>query len=91
MIQSGPSNHQWPNSSASYGATISGRPSMRARQPLDLLLAVEHEVAGVVGGLLAGRLGVVRLLVVGPAGDAVVLDAEVAADVGLCRCGFTYS
>ena len=42
------------------------RPAVhRAGQPFDLLLAVEHEVAGVLGGLVEGRLRVVRLLVVG--------------------------
>ena len=62
------------------------RPAVHgAGQPFDLLLAVEHEVAGVLGRLVQGRLRVVGLLVVGAAGDLVILDAEQAADAGLVQ------
>ena len=61
------------------------RPVHRAGQPFDLLFAVEHEVAGVLGGLVQRGLGVVGLLVVGAAGDLVILDAEQAADAGLVQ------
>ncbi len=56
-----------------------------AGEPFDLLLAVEHEVAGVVRGPLQRRLRVVRLFLVGAAGDLVVFDAEQAADARLVQ------
>ena len=56
-----------------------------AGQPFDLFFAVEHEVAGVLGGFFQGGLRVVRLLVIAAAGDLVVLDAGVGADAGLVQ------
>src|SRR5262249_25648953 len=49
------------------------------------LFAIEHEVAGVLGGFVEGGALVVRLLVVGAAGDLVVLDAEMASNACLVQ------
>ena len=57
-----------------------------AAQPFDLLLAVEHEVAGVLGRLFQGGLRLIGLPCARlAAGDLVILDAQVAADADLVQ------
>ena len=68
------------------GSDDQRRPAVhRAGEPFDLLFAIEHEVAGVFGRFFQGRGRIVRLLVIGAAGDLVILDAEMAADAGLVQ------
>ena len=55
------------------------RPVHHRGEPLRLLLAVEHEVAGMARGTLHGGRPVVDLLVIRLAGDPVILDARVDA------------
>ncbi len=70
------------------GRDDQARPAVhRAGQPFHLFLAIEHEVAGMLGSLVQGSLRIVGLLLVGPAGNLEILDAQVAADAGLVQVG----
>ena len=62
------------------------RPTVHgAGQPFDLFLAVEHEVAGVLGCFSWAACVVVDFFLLGSAGDFVILDAKMAADAGFVQ------
>ncbi len=75
----GPSNHQCPKSSASYGATTSASRSIRPDQRPGARLDPADEVAGVLAGPGEGRLRGPDGLLHARARDAVVLEAGGAA------------
>ena len=79
----GPSNHQWPYSSASYGDTTSGGcPSKVSRSTISLFDPLVDKVRCILGGLFACQRRDIRLLIllghVAPR-DPVIFQAEMPA------------